>query len=69
MILEASITVTAQEEVAAPAAGAVPAVPRILTETLFPARHHISLPLNCLNNLFQSCEVAFNYHTKLDCDR
>ena len=40
-----------------------------ITETLFPARHKITLPLNSLNNYFQSCEIAFNHHTKLDCDR
>ena len=40
-----------------------------ITETLFPERHKITLPLNSLNNYFQSCEIAFNHHTKLDCDR
>lgn len=39
------------------------------TEALCPERHKISLPLNLLNSLFSSCEVAFNHHTKLDCDR
>lgn len=39
------------------------------TEALYPPRHKIVLPLNNLNNYFQNCEVAFNHHTKLDCDR
>jgi len=41
----------------------------IVKEHLFPMRHQLTLPLNSLNNYFQNCEVAFNYHTKLDCDR
>jgi hypothetical protein len=41
----------------------------IQTETLYPPRHKITLPINCLNNYFQHCEIAFNHHTKLDCDR
>jgi hypothetical protein len=38
-------------------------------EALYPPRHKMTLPLNCLNNYFQNCEIAFNHHTKLDCDR
>lgn len=38
-------------------------------ETLYPPRHQITLPLNGLNNYFENCEVAFNHHTRLDCDR
>jgi hypothetical protein len=38
-------------------------------ETLYPPRHKMTLPLNSLNNYFQNCEIAFNHHTKLDCDR
>jgi len=38
-------------------------------EVLHPQRHKMTLPLNSLNNYFQSCEVAVNYHTKLDSDR
>jgi hypothetical protein len=39
------------------------------TESLYPPRHNMTLPLNGLNNYFQQCEIAFNHHTKLDCDR
>jgi hypothetical protein len=42
---------------------------QLQTEALYPPRHKITLPLNCLNNYFQHCEIAFNHHTKLDCDR
>jgi hypothetical protein len=38
-------------------------------EVLYPPRHRMTLPLNGLNNVFNSAEVAFNYHTKLDCNR
>jgi hypothetical protein len=41
----------------------------IVTEALAPSRHKISLPLNGLNVLFQDCNTAFNFHTKLDTDR
>ncbi len=60
MVMDASIIVNSYAEGA-------PNVP--IQETLYPARHQITLPLNSLNNYFQSCEIAFNYHTKLDCDR
>jgi len=60
MVLDASILVTSHKE----------GTPETLvTETLYPSRHQITLPLNGLNNIFKSCETAFNYHTKLDCDR
>lgn len=38
-------------------------------EALWPERHNITLPLNSLNNYFQHCDVAFNYHNRLDADR
>lgn len=41
----------------------------ILKEALYPSRHRMTLPLNSLNNYFEDCEVSFNYHKKLDCDR
>jgi hypothetical protein len=45
------------------------AAQNLTKETLYPPRHKITLPLNSLNNYFQNCEIAFNHHTKLDCDR
>jgi hypothetical protein len=41
----------------------------VVPETLTPARHQISLPLNGLNILFDNCTTAFNFHNKLDTDR
>jgi len=38
-------------------------------ESLYPARHQMTLPLHGLNVLFSDCIVAFNHHTKLDSDR
>lgn len=58
--MDATITITKHDETTPDT---------LLKETLWPARHKMTLPLNSLNNYFQSCEVAFNYHTKLDCDR
>ena len=60
MVIDATITVTYH---------APDAPDALTTEVLYPNRHQITLPLNSLNNYFQSCEVAFNHHTKLDCDR
>jgi hypothetical protein len=62
MIIDAAITVSYR---AANAADEVVAT----REALYPARHRMTLPLNGINNIFQNCEVAFNFHTKLDCDR
>jgi hypothetical protein len=62
MIIDAAITVTYR---AANAADGVADT----REALYPNRHKITLPLNGINNIFQNCEVAFNFHTKLDCDR
>lgn len=60
MVVDATVTVTYH----------APATPQtLITEPLFPQRHKITLPLNGINNFFQSCEIAFNHHTKLDCDR
>jgi len=38
-------------------------------EVLYPKRHQLTLPLNSLNMLFGDCTVAFNHHSRLDCDR
>jgi len=40
-----------------------------VVEVLHPERHHLSLPVNGLNCLFQDISVSFNQHTKLDSDR
>jgi hypothetical protein len=64
MVMDAQITVTIET---IPAAAADQAVETI--EPLYPDRHLITLPLNSLNNYFYHSEIAFNYHTKLDCDR
>jgi len=60
MVIDASITVTYH---------AATTPDTLVKETLYPNRHKITLPLNSLNNYFQSCEIALNHHTKLDCDR
>jgi hypothetical protein len=60
MIMDASILLTFHEENNAGSG---------FTEVLYPPRHKMTLPINSLNNYFQQCEVAFNHHTKLDCDR
>ena len=39
------------------------------TETLYPQRHAITLPLNGLNFIFDSCEVTVNHNTKLETNR
>ena len=38
-------------------------------ELLYPPRHQITLPLNNLNFIFESCEVSFNQTTKLTSDK
>jgi hypothetical protein len=60
MILDATITIEAVKPGDAP---------NIVHELLYPARHRLTLPLNGLNNIFHQCEVAFNYHNKLNQDR
>lgn len=60
MVMDATIIVTFADET-------TPAETR--TEVLYPARHKITLPINFLNNYFQNCEIAYNHHTRLDCDR
>lgn len=39
------------------------------TESLYPERHRITLPLNGLNNLFEDVSVTFNHSSKLESDR
>jgi hypothetical protein len=60
MVMDAVVIVTYNPENAAQ---------NNIKETLYPPRHKMTLPLNSLNNYFQNCEIAFNHHTKLDCDR
>lgn len=60
MVIDAAITVTLSKVGTSDAK---------LTESLSPPRHQITLPLNGINNYFESCEIALNHHTKLDCDR
>ena len=38
-------------------------------ELLFPDRHNITLPLNGLIILFNTCETAFNHTTQIALDR
>ena len=38
-------------------------------ELLFPDRHNVTLPLNGLNILFNTCETAFNHTTQIAPDR
>ena len=58
-VADAIVTVTIQ----------VPDVELQQREALFPERHKMTLPLNGLNMIFNSCNTAFNFHTKLDSDR
>lgn len=60
MVMDAKIVITKHPE-------NTPAT--LTTEILYPSRHKMTLPLNSLNNYFQSCDIAFNHHTKLDSDR
>ena len=41
----------------------------IKTESLFPNRHQIALPVNGMNFLFEDCSSSFNHSLKLDTDR
>jgi hypothetical protein len=47
----------------------IPGAAQQTRESLYPSRHNITLPLNGLNVLFNECNTAFNFHTKLDSDR
>ncbi len=66
MVLDATIVMTVQRT-GAVADGA--AEHPETEESLYPARHQMTLPLNGLNMIFSDCVVAFNHHTKLDSDR
>jgi hypothetical protein len=46
-----------------------PGSEEVVLESLTPGRHQMSLPINGLNILFNNCNTAFNFHTKLDSDR
>jgi len=59
MVVDARVEVTFKED----QVGAVD-----IKEQLFPARHHITLPLNNLNFMFDGCRVAFNQSTALSSD-
>jgi hypothetical protein len=59
MVVDARVEVTFKED----RAGA-----EAVTETLFPSRHQITLPLNNINILFDGCRVAFNQSTALSSD-
>jgi hypothetical protein len=59
MVVDARVEVTYKEDIDGAAA---------VTETLFPARHHITLPINNLNVMFDACRVAFNQSTVLSSD-
>ena len=61
---EAALAAHAQALQAAEAAR-----PAAVTETLFPYRHQLLLPLNNLNVYFNDYTVTFNQHTALNCDR
>ena len=65
MVVDATIVMTVQRVAAADDGAEQPET----EESLYPARHQMTLPLNGLNMLFSDCVVAFNHHTKLDSDR
>ena len=59
MVIDARIEISYKEDVE----GAV-----VVKETLFPDRHHVTLPLNNLNFMFDGCRVSFNQSTPLTSD-
>lgn len=63
MVVDASVIVTVQ-----PTAQIATDEGRV-DELLYPARHGITLPLNGLNILFKSCDIAVNHHTQITTDR
>ncbi len=58
MVIDAQVVLTVEGPDADP-----------VQELLYPPRHQITLPLNNLNFIFESCEVSFNQTTKLTSDK
>jgi hypothetical protein len=65
LIVDATITVNAQLLTKFTAGSADNKV----NEQLFPLRHKLTLPINCLNSIFTACDVAVNHHTQISADR
>lgn len=40
-----------------------------IKQSLYPAYHSLTLPLNSLNFIFDRCTVAFNQTSELTCDK
>jgi len=62
MVIDCEIQVSVKEK------GAAPAVEAII-QTLYPAHHNLTLPLNNLNFLFEKCTTSFNQTTELTSDK
>lgn len=61
MVMDATIVVTSYDK---------ETPERSLKEVFYPFRHNcLTLPLNGINNFFQTCDVSFNHHTHLNSDR
>jgi hypothetical protein len=61
MVIDAQILVTVKEK-GVPDAVAV-------QQTLYPPYHHLTLPLNNINFVFDKCTVAFNQTSELTSDK
>jgi hypothetical protein len=65
MVVDASIVVDSQATADLVAGNAA----NRRTESLWPARHRITLPINSLNMMFSACDVAINNHVQVTADR
>ncbi len=65
MVVDASIVVDSQATADLQAGNAA----NRRTESLWPARHRITLPINSLNMMFSACDVAINNHVQVTADR
>jgi len=61
MVVDCQILVSVKET-------GVPAAPTI-QQTLYPPYHHITLPLNNINFMFEKCLVSFNQTSELTSDK
>jgi hypothetical protein len=62
MVIDAQVLVSVKEKGAAAAVAAT-------QQSLYPAHHHLTLPLNNLNFLFEKCTTSFNQTTELTSDK
>jgi hypothetical protein len=62
MVIDAQVLVSVKEKDAAAAVAAT-------QQSLYPAYHQLTLPLNNLNFLFEKCTTSFNQTTELTSDK